>query len=209
MYTKILIIILMIGLWTLSSTCHAQQRGEYPATGINEQAVSYPSKSRINFPEEQIIRKAFEVTRQWQTFTFEIPLQINRKGLMSLHLAVDKQLYISTMVNHPLNPECNKPGCAINAFCLRRLSDGVLIRPEAVLVADNGVEVKVRPAGHLYPNFDKNVITLALRACKDAYSHPLPFPKGIKTIKAIRIRGTEPFQIKFLYWNVDRYPTNQ
>ena len=209
MHTKILIIILMVGLWTLSSTCHAQQRGEYHTTGINEQAVDCPSKSMIKFPEEQIIRKAFEVTRQWQTFTFEIPLQINRKGLMSLHLAVDKQLYISTMVNHPLNPECNKPGCAINAFCLRRLSDGVLIRPEAILVADNGIEVKVRPASNLYPNFDKDVITMALRAYKNVNLHPLVFPKGIKAFKAIRIRSSESFRIRYLYWNVDPYPINK
>jgi hypothetical protein len=209
MHTKIFIIILMVGLWALSSTCHAQQWVEYPAGDISGQAVGSPPKSALKFSEDQIIRKAFDVTTQWQTLTFDPPLQINRKGLMGLHLAVDKNLYISTMVNHPLNPECKKPGCAINAFCLRRLSDGVLIRPEAVLIGDNGAEIKIRPAGHLYPYFDKGVITIALRAFNDASSPPPPFPKGIKAIRAVRIRSTAPFRVSYLYWNVDRYPQSE
>ena len=196
----------MVGLWALSSTCHAQQWVEYPSGDVSDQAMGSPSKSAFKLSEGQIIRKAFDVTTQWQTLTFDTPLQINRKGLMGLHLAVDKGLYISTMVNHPLNPECKKPGCPINAFCLRRLSDGALIRPEAVLIGDNGVEVKVRPAGHLYPYFDKNVITIALRTFNKAHSLPPPFPKGVKAITAVRIRSTAPFRVSYLYWNVGRYP---
>lgn len=206
MQLKFFTIILMIGVWALSSICHAQEWAEYPSDKSSGRSVDSPPKSALQFPEDQIIRKEYEVTTQWQTITFEKPLQINRKGLMGLHLAVDKRIYISTMVDHPLNPACTKPGCAINAFCLRRLSDGVLIRPEAILIADNGVEVKVRPDGHLYPYFNKNIITMALRTFKDANSHALPFPKGIKAFKAMRVRSTEPFQIRYLYWNVDRYP---
>ena len=148
----------------------------------------------------------FEVTPQWQTITFEKPLQINRKGLMGLHLALNKQLYISTMYDHSPNPKPTKPGCDINAFCLRSKKNGVLIRPEAILIGDNGVEVKVRPAGHLYPYFDKDIITMVLRTFKDADSLPPPFPKGIKAFKAMRIRSTAPFLVRFIYWNVDRYP---
>lgn len=206
MQLKILIIVLMVGLWAISSTCHAQRLDEPPENYGVRQWVDYPPKNAPSYPENQIIRKAFEVTTQWQTITFEKPLQINRKGLMGLHLAVDRQLYISTMYNHPLNPKCSKPGCAINAFCLRRLSDGALIRPEAILIGDNGVNVKVRPAGHLYPNFDKDIITMALRTLKDAHSLASPFPKRIKAFKAIRIRSTEPFMVRYLYWKVDRYP---
>jgi hypothetical protein len=206
MQLKILTIVLMFGLWAATATCQAQQWAEYPADNSGGKPDDYPPKIARRLPEEQIIKKEFEVTTQWQTITFENPLQINRNGLMGLHLAVDLQLYISTMYNHPLNPECTKTGCAINAFCLRRLSDGTLIRPEAILVGDNGSEVKIRPAGHLYPYFDKKVITMALRAYEDADSLPPPFPKGVKAFKALRIRSTAPFRVKFLYWNVDRYP---
>lgn len=59
---------------------------------------------------------------------------------------------------HKVYNKCNKPGCYKIAACLRRLSDGALVRPEAVLVGDNGVEVSVRPEGHLYPLFDRHVI---------------------------------------------------
>jgi hypothetical protein len=206
MQPKILIIILMVGLWTLSSTCHAQQWTEYPENNSSGQSVGYPLKNALQYAEDQIIKKEFDVTTQWQTITFEKPLQINRKGLMGLHLAVDRQPYISTMQDHPLNPDCNKPECAANAFCLRRKKDGVLIRPETILIGDNGVEVKVRPAAHLYPYFDRNIITMALRAFKSVNSNPPPFPKGIKAFNAMRIRSTEPFRVRYLYWNVDRYP---
>lgn len=196
----------MVGLWAISSTCHAQQSDEPSGNYSFGQWAGHPSKSTPPFPENRIIKKTLKVTARWQTITFEKPLLINRKGLMGLHLAVDRQLYISTMSNHPLNPKCSQPGCASNAFCLRRLSDGALIRPEAILIGDNGVEVKVRPAGHLYPNSDKDIITMALRTSKDAHSVALPFPRSIKAFKAIRIRGTEPFMVRYLYWKVDRYP---
>jgi hypothetical protein len=201
-----LIIILMVVLWALSSTSHAQQWTEYPENESRGQSVDDLLKHALQYPEDRIIKKSFKVTTQWQTIAFDKPLQINRKGLMGLHIAVDNQLYISTMYDHPLNPKCKKTECAVNAFCLRRIEDGALVRPEAVLIGDNNVEVSVRPAGHLYPYFDKNAITVALRAFKDGRSSPPPFPKGIKAFKAIRIRSTEPFQVRFLYWNVDRYP---
>ena len=166
----------------------------------------YPPESLNKFPEEQVIKKELQVTTQWQTVTFEKHLQINRRGLMGLHLVVDQELYISTLDNHPLNPECNKPGCYKNAACLRRLSDGALVRPEAVLVGDNGEEVKVRPEGHLYPSFDKHVMTVILRTFKDVNSPSPPFPKGIKAFTSIRIRSTEPFLVEYLWWSIDRYP---
>ena len=121
-------------------------------------------------------------------------------------MAVDQEPYISTMDDHPLNPECNTPDCVVNAFCLRRLSDGVLIRPEAILIGDNGVEIRVRPDGHLYPYFDKHIMTIALRTFKDADSPPPEFPVGIKAFTAMRIRSTAPFLVRYLYWNVDRHP---
>ena len=173
-------------------------KGRYP--------VIYPPKSSLQFPEDQVIKKEFEVTTQWQTIIFQKPLRINRQGLMGLHLAVDQEPYISTMDDHPLNPECNTPDCVVNAFCLRRLSDGVLIRPEAILIGDNGVEVRVRSDGHLYPYFDKHIMTIALRTFKDADSPPPEFPVGIKAFTAMRIRSTAPFLVRYLYWNVDRHP---
>lgn len=194
-----------MGLCAISSTCHAQQWIEFPADNSSSPSIKNPSKSTRQFPEEQVIKKELEVTTQWQTITFKKPLRINRKGLMGLHLAVDKRLYIPSIVDHPLNPKCNKPKCAANAFCLRRLSDGVLIRPDVVLIADNGVEIVVKSAGHLYPFFDRNVITMALRASNGAKSSPR-FPEGIRTFNALRIRSTEPFVVRYLYWIVDRYP---
>jgi hypothetical protein len=173
-------------------------KGRYPLT--------YPPKSALLFAEDQVIKKEIQVTIQWQTITFERPLQINRQGLMGMHLVVDKEPYISTMDTHPLNPECNEPGCDINAFSLRRLSDGAVVRPEAFLIGDNGVEVSVRPVGHLNPYCDKHVMTMALGTFKDVDSPSPPFPESIKVFTAMRIRATEPFVVRYLWWMVDRHP---
>ena len=153
-----------------------------------------------------MIKKELRVTTQWQTVTFEKPLQINRRGTMGLHLVVDQAPYISTMDDSPLNPECNKPECYKNAYSLRRLSDGALIRPEAVIVGDNGVEVTIRPEGHLYPYFDKHVMTVILATFKDVNSPSPPFPDGIKTFTSMRIRSTTPFLVRYLWWKVDNHP---
>jgi hypothetical protein len=206
MRMKILIIVLL-GSFIAAFGCNAGQSADQnAANGSRNRHITYPPKSALEYPQDQVVKKEFEVTTRWQTITFEKPLQINRHGLMGLHLAVDQAPYISTMDDHPLNPECNEPECAINVACLRRLSDGVIIRPEAVLIGDNGVEVKVRPTGHLYPYSDKSIMTIALGICEDVNAPPPPFPKGIKSITAMRIRSTEPFLVRYLYWNVDRYP---
>jgi hypothetical protein len=205
MRLKILAMII-VGLFVIVSGCNADSSIERSSGKDDHLSVNYPPKSALQYPEDQVIRKEFKVTTQWQLFSFEEPLQINRRGLMGLHLAVDQALYISTMDNHPLNPECNDPECSINIACLRRLSDGVIIRPEAILIGNNGVEIKVRPSGHLYPYFDKHIMTMALRTFKEVNSPPPPFPKGINSITAMRIRSTEPFLVRYIYWNVDRYP---
>lgn len=193
----------MVGLWVKGATCQEQQWTQYPADNCSRQSLDDTEKSTLQFPEEQIIRKEFEVTDQWQTITFEKPLQIKRNGIMGLHLAVDKQFYVATMLDRPLNPKSNKRGCTVNDFCLRRLSDGVLIRPEVFLIAEHGAKISVKPAGHLYPSFDKGIITIALRTFKDANSPPPPFPAGIKAFRAMRIRSTDPFLVRYLYWNVE------
>jgi len=203
---KIFIAVLAAVL-AMSTGCAAQQDSGNPeghAEGLRP--VAYPSEDLLKFQEEQVIKKELRVTTRWQTVIFEKPLQINRKGTMGLHLVVDQVPYISTMDDHPLNPECKKPECAVDAFSLRRLSDGALVRPEAILVGDNGEEVKIRPTGHLYPFFDKHVMTVALRYVKDVNAFAPPFPEGIKTFTSMRIRSTMPFLVRYLWWSVDSHP---
>jgi hypothetical protein len=173
-------------------------KGRYP--------VIYPTGRTIKFSEEQVIKKEIQVTTQWQTITFEKPLKINRQGLMGLHLVVDQEPYMSTTDDDPRNLDCSDAEYQKNAFSLRRLSDWAIVRPEAVLVGDNGVEVSVRPDGHLYPYFDQHVMTIALRTFKDADSPSPPFPVVIQAFTALRIRGTEPFVVRYLWWSVDQHP---
>jgi hypothetical protein len=196
-----------IGTLALAAGCQAQH-GPGAAEGASGslQPVIYPPEKFNRFPQDQLIKKEILVTTQWQTIKFEKPLQINRRGTMGLHLVVDQAPYISTMDDSPLNPECNRPECAIDAYCLRRLSDGALVRPEVLLVGDNGEKVKVRPTGHLYPFFDKHVMTVILRTFKDINSPSPPFPAGIKAITSMRIRSTTPFLVRYLWWTVDHHP---
>jgi hypothetical protein len=196
-----------VGTLALAAACQAQQpTGKQDGSGEGLRPVIYPPEKLNYFPQNQVIKNELRVTTKWQTVTFEQPLRINRRGTMGLHLVVDQAPYISTMDDSPLNPECNKPECYKNAYSLRRLSDGALVRPEAVLIGDNGEEVIVRPEGHLYPSFDKHVITVILATFKDVNSPSPPFPEGIKTFTSMRIRGTTPFLVRYLWWKVDSHP---
>jgi hypothetical protein len=196
-----------IGLLALAGGCAAQEsscKPEDPTADLRP--VVYPSKRFNKFPEDQVIKKELRVTTQWQTVTFEKPLQINRRGTMGLHLVVDQAPYISTTDDDPRNLDCSDAEYQLNAFSLRRRNDWALVRPEAVLVGDNGEEVKVRPDGHLYPYFDKHVMTMALRTFKDVNSPSPPFPEGIKTFTSMRIRSTTTFLVRYLWWKVDNHP---
>jgi hypothetical protein len=197
-----IIAMVFLGLLATVGGCNAERLVRHAKDNDNSPSVNYPPKSSLDYPEDQVVKKEIQVTTQWQTIAFKKPLIINRLDLQHLHLAVDQAPYISTMDTHALNPECNEPECAINGFCLRRLSDGVVIRPDVILIGDNGVEVKVRSVGHLYPYFDKNIITMMIGTFK-LNGHPPPFPVGITAFTAMRIRSTEPFLIRYLYWNVD------
>ena len=170
MRSKNLIAILVASI-LLTCGCHTEYLGSNSAektfNKTRRRSVNYPPPSSLQFPEEQVIKKEFKVTNQWQTITFEKPLKVNRKGLMGLHLAVDQEPFISTTDDDPRNLDCSKAEYQKNAFSLRRRSDGVLIRPEAVLIGDNGIEVKIRPVGHLYPYFDQYIRTIELGVCDD------------------------------------------
>jgi hypothetical protein len=201
MWMKILAVA-FLGLSVMVSGCNAERLVEHSSGKHDPQSVNYPPENALQYPEDQVVKKQFEVTTNWQTITFEKPLQVNRQDLQHLHLAADQQPYISTTDDDPRNLNCSDAEYQNNAFSLRRRSDGALVRPEVILVGDNGVEVKVRPVGHLYPYFDKNIVTIMMGTFI-LNNHPPPFPKGITAFKAMRIRSTEPFLVRYLYWNVD------
>jgi hypothetical protein len=203
---KVLIIVLTAML-ALAAGCAAQQgSGNQASSEKGLHPVNYPPEGLKKFPQNQVIKKELYVTTQWQTVTFEKPLQINRGGTMGLHLVVDQAPYISTTDDDPRNLDCSDAEYQLNAFSLRRRSDWALVRPEAVLVGDNGVEVRVRPDGHLYPSFDMHIMTVALGYVKDINAFVPSFPEGIMTFTAMRIRSTTPFLVRYLWWKVDSHP---
>ena len=98
------IIAFLAATLALAAGCTAQKdTGEQEVPAGSLRPVIYPPESLNKFPEEQVIKKELQVTTQWQTVTFEKPLQINRRGSMGLHLVVDQAPYISTMDDHPFN----------------------------------------------------------------------------------------------------------
>jgi len=89
----------------------------------------------VNFPEDQRVEGPFEITTDWQTVKFDVPLAVNREGLQRLHLVVDDERYTSNS-EHDLSDLPNQANV--------RREDGVLIKPEVVLVGANGEEVPLR-----------------------------------------------------------------
>ena len=203
-----IIIAFLAATLALAAACTAQKdpgEPEVPAESLRP--VIYPPEDLLEFPQDQMIKKALQVTTQWQTVTFEKPLEINRgEGRMGLQLVVDLASYIPPLVDHPLNSKCYTIECIRNSYGLRRLSDGTLIKIEAVLVGDKGEQIRIQPIGYLYPYFDPSVMFVILGYTKKANLSYLPFPEGIQTFTHMRIHSTEPFFVRYLWWSVYDHP---
>lgn len=147
------------------------------------------------FPEDQRIDGPFEIGLEWQTITFADPLEINEEGFQRLHIVVDSELFAS---NFDYENEDRS-----NLFNLRR-NDGVLVKPEVVLIGDNDQKVRLVPTGttSLYTGG----LTVGLSMFKDYVSPAPPFPKGIQHFEAVQLRSNEPFPAEYLQWWVERHP---
>ena len=153
------------------------------------------------WPEDQdnLVDGPLDVTAEWQTVTFDDPLQITEEGRQRLHLALDGERFEP---NHEYDPE-DYP----NQFNPRR-DDGVLIQPDIFLVGDNGDEVRIYGTGQRLGDFGRRILAFGTHDgnFEDAVS-PLPeIPDDIKEIEALRIRSNEPFTIEALHWSVDDHP---
>lgn len=151
-------------------------------------------QSDPGFPEDQTIDGPFHIDSEWHVIQLDAPLKVNREGLQRLHLVVDRDLY---------DPNNNFDDDLPDLFNLRR-SDGVLVKPEVVLIGDEGQEVSLRARANTY--LYSGGVTVGLSTYKDHYSQAPPFPESIRFFRAIRIRSNEPLVAEQLQWRVDRHP---
>ena len=147
------------------------------------------------FPEDRRIGGPFQITTDWQTIRFDPPLRINREGLQVLHFVVDQELYDP---NNMYDIEDTT-----NHFSLRR-TDDVLVRPEVVLIGDNNQEVVVSPISNI--RLFSGGLTIGFSTYIDHFTPSPPFPEGISTFQAMRVRSNEPFEAQYLYWRMNYHP---
>lgn len=148
-----------------------------------------------DFPEDRRIDGPFQITTDWQTIRFDRPLRINREGLQALHIVVDQELYDPNNI-YDLEDKANH-------FNLRR-TDGVLVRPEVVLIGDNGQELTVFPISNM--GLYSGGLTIGFSTYIDHHTPSPPFPEGIKSFQAVRVRSNEPFEALYLRWRMNYHP---
>ena len=153
------------------------------------------------WPEDQddVANGPVEVTNEWQVLCFREPLQISEEAAQQLRLALDGKRF------EP-NLRYDQDDYA-NQFNPRR-DDGVLIRPEILLVGDTGEEVRVYGMTSLGVRDGSLVLGFGPHDGNfDDFVSPLPeIPDDIEQFEALRIRSNEPFTIEALHWSVDRHP---
>ncbi|MCC5811252.1 MAG: hypothetical protein JJU06_12855 [Ectothiorhodospiraceae bacterium] len=149
----------------------------------------------VGFPEDQRLEGPFEITNEWQEIEFDAPLRINREGSQGFHFEVDETRY---RPNSHFDLE-DRP----NQANLRR-TDGVLVKPEVILIGDNGERVELQAVSniHLYAGG----LTVGFRTYVDHSSPSPPFPDGITAFRAVKVRSNEPFTAEYLRWRVDNHP---
>jgi hypothetical protein len=149
--------------------------------------------SSSEFPEDQRIEGPFELTTEWRTFRFPKPLEINRTGLQGFHLAVEAERYSITGLDDPIE----------NVPFLRR-EDGVLIKPEVILIADTGDELPV--TAHSNVGLFTGHLTIGYGLHIDNWTPPPDYPASMKYFVAARIRSNEPVTVEFMQWWFDSHP---
>ncbi|MBI3897374.1 MAG: hypothetical protein HY308_03650 [Gammaproteobacteria bacterium] len=147
------------------------------------------------FPEDQHVVGPFNITSEWQTITFSKPLAINREGSQSFNFVVDRDRYVP-------NSEYQIEDIPNQANLRRR--DGVLVKPEVVLIGDNGQEVLVTAVSNTWLNVGGLTIGFSMLINPDTPSPP--FPEAISAFRAVRVRSNEPFTANYLWWWVDGHP---
>ncbi|MCH8497797.1 MAG: hypothetical protein LAT63_04940 [Marinobacter sp.] len=149
------------------------------------------------FPQDQSVEGPFAIAAPWQVIEFEQPLQINASGTHGLHLLVDGARYAS---NGMIDPSAD----AEHQTVLLRLSDNTLVRPEVILIADNGEEVALSPTSNLWPITGGVTVGFSLDA---GVFEPAPsFPDTIQEFTALRIRSDETIDVHYILWRVDHHP---
>lgn len=144
------------------------------------------------FPENQRIDGPLEVGRDWQAIEFSPPLVVNRNGLQGLHFVVDEKLYRPNS-HYDIDDYANQSN-------LRR-NDGVLIKPEVILIGENGEEFVPMAVSntHLYAGG----LTIGFGTFGGQFSPAPVYPEGIQEFKAMRIRSNVPFTAHYLEWRMD------
>ena len=148
-----------------------------------------------SFPEDQYLDGPIEIGPEWQTITFEAPMEVNREAVQQLEIVVDTNRFDS---NFDYEDEDR-----YKMFHLRR-NDGVVIKPEAILIGDKGQEIPLVATSttELY----SGGVTAGLRMFIDWTKTIPPFPEGIRRFTAVQLRTNETIPVEQLRWWVVYHP---
>ena len=148
-----------------------------------------------SFPEDQRLDGPISIGPEWQTITFKAPLKVNREAVQQIEIVVDSNLFKSNFAYEDED--------RYKMFHLRR-NDGVVIKPEAILIGDNGQKIPLVPDSTtaLY----SGGVTAGLSMFEGWDSPPPPFPEEIQHFTAVQLRTNETIPVEQLRWWVTYHP---
>lgn len=166
------------------------------AIGLNIQGC----EAQNDFPENQKIAGPIEVSSEWQVVELQKPLMINREAFQQgLHIVVDPGGFSSNSAHH--DELSNDPE---HFFDLRNTSNELVV-PEVVMIAENGLEVRVVSRSNIQLYAGR--LTVGMRMAPDEVRAPSPpFPEEVEGFSSFRIRSNVPFTAEYFWWLVEHHP---
>lgn len=146
----------------------------------------------------QNISGPIELTGEWLHVTPDRPLTIEREGVQELHLAFDGDSYELNYFH--IEGETDDPRVL---FALRG-QEGQLVRPEVVLIADDGTELALTPVSHHAP--PAGGVTIGFGMFDGMLAPPPPFPEAYGSYVSFKVRSDQPVSVEYFRWLVSYHP---
>ena len=149
-------------------------------------------------PSNQLIQGEFEITEQWQEFTFEKPL-ISAPYIQKFELLSCNQKY------ELVTTEFDKENYFFTNDRFRRISDGKVIAPEVmVIVNDKSYHLAASSSGYYHSDKLKGCIHIGYGVSGLKDGNKFFFPEGVE-IEKVKIKANASLKIDMFHWIAPDY----
>lgn len=149
------------------------------------------------FPDDQKIEGPWKIPNDKEkVIEFNPALETSSAGLQGLYLLVDSRKYKEGQDTEEATE---------TYFFPRTKGEETLLKPEVVLIAENGDEIELSPGAYNYAR-DESLLGVGFGPSPKKGEIATSFSDHADSYIAVRIRSNRPFSLKKLQWKMDKHP---